>query len=214
MVNSKIKKIIFLTFLIIPCTGYTSKIKLGLHGGINFSTITASNATKEFNMGKGFLPGILFGIISEYSLDNDIHLVTEINYSSKGYLNNQSGVRVKSYSKYFTIPIKVRVYTENKLGLEIGPYFGFAFREYSKNNLTKTKVYGSIGNNIFNEPPDTLKPFDLGIQSGLSYALNNINIAGLISFGILNIRPGGGLGSSIRNLSTQIRATYNLLNLD
>ena len=118
MVNSNIKKIIFLTFLIIPYTGYTSKIKLGLHGGINFSTITASNATKEFNMGKGFLPGLLFGIVSEYSLDNDIHLVTEINYSSKGYLNNQSGVRVKSYSKYFTIPIKVRVYTENKLGLK------------------------------------------------------------------------------------------------
>jgi len=214
MVNSKIKKIIFLTFLIIPYTGYTSKIKLGLHGGINFSTITASNATKEFNMGKGFLPGIVFGIVSEYSLDNDIHLVTEINYSSKGYLNNQSGVRVKSYSKYFTIPIKVRVYIENKLGLEIGPYFGFAFREYSKNNLTKTKIYGSIGYNIFNEPPDTLKPFDLGIQSGLSYGLNNINISGLISFGILNIRPGGGLGSSIRNLSTQIRVVYNLLNLD
>ena len=41
-----------------------------------------------------------------------------------------------------------------------------------------------------------------------------MNIAGLISFGILNIRPGGGLGSSIRNLSTQIRVTYNLLNLD
>ena len=63
MVNSKIKKIIFLTFLIIPYTGYTSKIKLGLHGGINFSTITASNATKEFNMGKGFLPRYNFPII-------------------------------------------------------------------------------------------------------------------------------------------------------
>ena len=105
MVNSKIKKIIFLIFLISPNVGYTNKIKLGLNGGINFSTITASNATKEFNMGKGFLPGMLLGIVSEYELDNDLYLITEINYSSKGYSNNQLAIRVKSYSKYLTIPL-------------------------------------------------------------------------------------------------------------
>ena len=214
MVNSKIKNLIFLVFLISPYYGYTNKLKLGLNGGINFSTITASNATKEFNMGKGFLPGMLLGITSEYELDNDLYLITEINYSSKGYSNNQLAIRVKSYSKYLTVPVKIKIYTQNMLGLEIGPYFSIAMKEYLKNNITKTKVYGSIGNNILSEPPDTLKPFDFGIQTGLSYSLNNINLAGMISFGIFNIRPGGGLGSSIRNLSTQIRVSYNLFNLD
>ena len=214
MVNSKIKNLIFLVFLISPYFGYTNKLKLGLNGGINFSTITASNATKEFNMGKGFLPGMLLGITSEYELDNDLYLITEINYSSKGYSNNQLAIRVKSYSKYLTVPVKIKIYTQNMLGLEIGPYFSVAIKEYLKNNITKTKVYGSIGNNILSEPPDTLKPFDFGIQTGLSYSLNNLNLAGMISFGIFNIRPGGGLGSSIRNLSTQIRVSYNLFNLD
>lgn len=214
MVNSKIKNLIFLVFLISPYYGYTNKLKLGLNGGINFSTITASNATKEFNMGKGFLPGMLLGITSEYELDNDLYLITEINYSSKGYSNNQLAIRVKSYSKYLTVPVKIKIYTQNMLGLEIGPYFSIAMKEYLKNNITKTKVYGSIGNNILSEPPDTLKPFDFGIQTGLSYSLNNINLAGMISFGIFNIRPGGGLGSSIRNLSTQIRVSYNLFNLN
>ncbi|MEL0009519.1 MAG: outer membrane beta-barrel protein [Flammeovirgaceae bacterium] len=212
--NSKIKNLIFLVFLISPYYGYTNKLKLGLNGGINFSTITASNATKEFNMGKGFLPGMLLGITSEYELDNDLYLITEINYSSKGYSNNQLAIRVKSYSKYLTVPVKIKIYTQNMLGLEIGPYFSIAMKEYLKNNITKTKVYGSIGNNILSEPPDTLKPFDFGIQTGLSYSLNNINLAGMISFGIFNIRPGGGLGSSIRNLSTQIRVSYNLFNLN
>ena len=214
MVNSKIKNLIFLVFLISPYFGYTNKLKLGLNGGINFSTITASNATKEFNMGKGFLPGMLLGITSEYELDNDLYLITEINYSSKGYSNNQLAIRVKSYSKYLTVPVKIKIYTQNMLGLEIGPYFSVAIKEYLKNNITKTKVYGSIGNNILSEPPDTLKPIDFGIQTGLSYSLNNLNLAGMISFGIFNIRPGGGLGSSIRNLSTQIRVSYNLFNLD
>ena len=214
MVNSKIKNLIFLVFLISPYYGYTNKLKLGLNGGINFSTITASNATKEFNMGKGFLPGMLLGIVSEYELDNYLYLITEINYSSKGYSNNQLAIRVKSYSKYLSVPIKIKIYTQNMLGIEIGPYFSVAIKEYLKNNITKTKVYGSIGNNILSEPPDTLKPFDFGIQTGLSYSLNNLNLAGMISFGIFNIRPGGGLGSSIRNLSTQIRVSYNLFNLD
>ena len=214
MVNSKIKNLIFLVFLISPYFGYTNKLKLGLNGGINFSTITASNATKEFNMGKGFLPGMLLGITSEYELDNDLYLITEINYSSKGYSNNQLAIRVKSYSKYLTVPVKIKIYTQNMLGLEIGPYFSVAMKEYLKNNITKTKVYGSIGNNILSEPPDTLKPFDFGVQTGLSYSLDNINLSGMISLGILNIRPGGGLGSSIRNLSTQIRVSYNLFNLD
>ena len=214
MVNSKIKNLIFLIFLISPCFGYTNKLKLGLNGGINFSTITASNATKEFNMGKGFLPGMLLGIVSEYELDNDLYLITEINYSSKGYSNNQLAIRVKSYSKYLSVPIKIKIYTQNMLGIEIGPYFSVAMKEYLKNNITKTKVYGSIGNNILSEPPDTLKPFDFGVQTGLSYSLDNINLSGMISLGILNIRPGGGLGSSIRNLSTQIRVSYNLFNLD
>lgn len=214
MVNSKIKNLIFLIFLISPNFGYTNKLKLGLNGGINFSTITASNATKEFNMGKGFLPGMLLGIVSEYELDNYLYLITEINYSSKGYSNNQLAIRVKSYSKYLSVPIKIKIYTQNMLGIEIGPYFSVAMKEYLKNNITKTKVYGSIGNNILSEPPDTLKPFDFGVQTGLSYSLDNINLSGMISFGILNIRPGGGLGSSIRNLSTQIRVSYNLFNLD
>jgi len=214
MVNSKIKNLIFLIFLISPYFGYTNKLKLGLNGGINFSTITASNATKEFNMGKGFLPGMLLGIVSEYELDNDLYLITEINYSSKGYSNNQLAIRVKSYSKYLSVPIKIKIYTQNMLGIEIGPYFSVAMKEYLKNNITKTKVYGSIGNNILSEPPDTLKPFDFGVQTGLSYSLDNINLSGMISLGILNIRPGGGLGSSIRNLSTQIRVSYNLFNLD
>ena len=47
-----------------PFFGFTNKLKLGLHGGINFSTISASNAPKEFNMAKGFLPGLLIGLSS------------------------------------------------------------------------------------------------------------------------------------------------------
>ena len=212
--KSKIKNIIFIILIAFPFFGFTNKLKLGLHGGINFSTISASNAPKEFNMAKGFLPGLLIGLSGELKLNDDILLITEINYSSKGYSNNQTGIRVKSYSQYLTVPIKLKIYTQKSLGLEIGPYIGIAVKEFLKNNITKTKVFGSIGNNINIEPPNTLKPLDLGIQSGVSYKLNNINFSGLVSFGILNIRPGGGYGSSIRNVSTQIKVSYDIFKFD
>jgi len=80
-VKSKIKNIIFIILIAFPFFGFTSKLKLGLHGGINFSTISASNAPKEFNMAKGFLPGLLIGLSSELKLNDDILLINEINYS-------------------------------------------------------------------------------------------------------------------------------------
>ena len=33
-----------------------------------------------------------------------------------------------------------------------------------------------------------------------------------LSYGLLNTRPGGGQGLSIRNLSTQIRLSYDIFN--
>ena len=70
--KSKIKNIIFITLIAFPFVGFTNKLKLGLHGGVNFSTISASNAPKEFNSAKGFLPGLLIGLSNEVKLNDDI----------------------------------------------------------------------------------------------------------------------------------------------
>ena len=76
--KSKIKNIIFIILIAFPFFGFTNKLKLGLHGGINFSTISASNAPKEFNMEKGFLPGLLIGLSSENKLNDDIYLLLKL----------------------------------------------------------------------------------------------------------------------------------------
>ena len=199
--------LIFLSF-----NGFSNKLKLGLHTGINFSTILASNSSDDFNYGKGFLPAEFHGLKVEYLIEDDIFLVTELNYSVKGYTNNQSGVRVRSYSNYITMPFRAKIISSENLSIELGSYFGFAIREYLINNITKNKVFGRIGNNLNNEPPDTLKPLDLGLQFGLNYNFNKIAIGGFLSYGLLNTRPGGGQGISIRNLSTQLRVSYNIYN--
>ena len=199
--------LIFFSFNVFP-----NKLKLGLHSGINFSTILASNSSDDFNYGKGFLPAEFHGLKVEYLIEDDIFLVTELNYSVKGYTNNQLGVRVRSYSNYITMPFRAKIISSENLSIELGSYFGFAMREYLINNITKNKVFGRIGNNLNNEPPDTLKPLDLGLQFGLNYNFNKIAIGGFLSYGLLNTRPGGGQGISIRNLSTQLRVSYNIYN--
>jgi hypothetical protein len=204
MINSKIKFYLIILLFFSQFKGYTDKIKLGFNTGINLSTITSSNSSEEFNLGKGFLPGLAVGILSEYFVDDDYSLVIEANYSTKGFTMNQMGVRVRSYSKYLEIPFRLKYYSSNDLAFEMGPYLGIALKEYIKNNISSSKVYGQIGNDF----SDVLKPFDLGAQGGVSFNKNDFSLGIIISYGILNIRPAGGLGSSVRNLNTQVRFNY------
>ena len=210
----KIKFYSALVLIFLSFNGFSNKLKLGLHTGINFSTILASNSSDDFNYGKGFLPAVFHGLKMEYLIEDDFFLVSELNYSVKGYTNNQFGVRVRSYSNYITIPFRAKIISSENVSIELGSYLGFAFREYLINNITKNKVFGRIGNNLNNEPPDTLKPLDLGLQFGLNYNFNKIAIGGFLSYGLLNTRPGGGQGVSIRNLSTQLRVSYDIFNLN
>ena len=209
---SKNKFFLLLILLYLPNKGFASNLKVGLHSAIGFSTISATNAPREFNIGKGFLPGFHFGLSSEFILYNNYNIVTEINFSSKGYSNIFSGIRVRSHYNYITIPIKLKTRISEQIYFQFGPYIGIAIKEYIKNNVSDQKVYGSIGNSINSEPPNTLKPFDFGLETGIAYEFENFSIGCFLSYGILNTRPGGGIGSSIRNLSTQIRFHYNILN--
>ena len=204
MINSKIKFYLLILLFFLQFKGYTNKIKLGFNTGINFSTIVNSNPSDQFNNGRGFLPGLAFGLNTEYLIRDGYSLLFEINYSTKGFTINQTGVRVKSFYKYFEIPFRLKYYSSRQFAMEVGPYIGIAFKEYLKNNITKSKVYGNIGNDY----DDELKPLDIGAQGGISYNKNDFSIGLYISYGILNIRPAGGFGSSIRNLSTQVRFNY------
>ena len=204
MINSKIKFYLLILLFFLQFKGYTNKIKLGFNTGINFSTIVNSNPSDKFNNGRGFLPGIAFGLNTEYLIRDDYSLLFEINYSTKGFTINQTGVRVKSFYKYFEIPFRLKYYSSTQFAIEVGPYIGIAFKEYLKNNITKSKAYGNIGNDY----DDELKPLDIGAQGGISYNKNDFSLGLYISYGILNIRPAGGFGSSVRNLSTQVRFNY------
>ena len=204
MINSKIKFYLLILLFFLQFKGYTNKIKLGFNTGINFSTIVNSNPSDQFNNGRGFLPGLAFGLNTEYLIRDGYSLLFEINYSTKGFTITQKGVRVKSFYNYFEIPFRLKYYSSSQFAIEVGPYIGIAFKEYLKNNITKSKVYGNIGNDY----DDELKPLDIGAQGGISYNKNDFSIGLYISYGILNIRPAGGFGSSIRNLSTQVRFNY------
>ena len=212
--NLKIKFYVPLILFLISHNVYSNKIKLGLQTGINFSTISATNAPDEFSYGKGFLPAYVIGLTSEYYINSEYGFISEINYSIKGYKMDILGIKVRSYSNYLEVPLRLKYKQSQYLAIEFGPYFGIALSEYLKNNLTKSKVAGNIGNKINNEPPDTLKPFDFGFQMGVSYNLNKFIIGGFLSYGVLNTRPGGGSGSSVRNLTTQLKISYDLINFD
>ncbi len=210
----KVNILKFFLLLISPFFSYSNNIKLGLFSSVNFSTISATNSNDQFNNGKGFLPGYDFGLSFENEFDSDYSLVYSIGYTTRGYSTDQLGIRIKSFSKYLEIPVKIHYKLINGFAFQAGPYFGIALKEFITNNISKSKSYGKIGNNIYREPPDTLKRLDLGVQTALLYNLNKFDLGFVLTLGILNTRPGGGIGSSVRNLSTQIRLIYNFWKIE
>ncbi len=78
--NLKIKFYVPLILFLISHNVYSNKIKLGLQTGINFSTISATNAPDEFSYGKGFLPAYVIGLTSEYYINSEYGFISEINY--------------------------------------------------------------------------------------------------------------------------------------
>ena len=144
--NLKIKFYVPLILFLISHNVFSNKIKLGLQTGINFSTISATNAPDEFSYGKGFLPAYVIGLTSEYYINSEYGFISEINYSIKGYKMDVLGIKIRSYSNYLEVPLRLKYKQSKYLAIEFGPYFGIALSEYLKNNLTKSKVAGYIGN--------------------------------------------------------------------
>ena len=186
-------------------------IILTIMGGVVIAYDTSGFELKGsiFAIMAAFCYSCLFIIVRKRSSNLNMMMVATLRSLGVSII----GVLYLLFSDRFLLPSNIDL-IYMLIGGTCGPYIGIAVKEFLKNNITKTKVFGSIGNNINIEPPNTLKPLDLGIQSGVSYKLNNINFSGLVSFGILNIRPGGGYGSSIRNVSTQIRVSYDIFKFD
>ena len=195
----KFKNYLIIIILFFSYKNLYSQIDIGIHGGLNLSTISLPKIDIS-DVGIGFLPAYSLGVRINYKIVNDYSFIQEINYSIKGHKVNILGTKEYYNNSYIEMPFLVS-YKPQNISFEVGPYLGFALKQVIRNSSIDYVDYGKIGNNQDDE--DTLKPIDIGVKFGISISLEKIVLRCSAAFGISNTRPGGGGGNSVKNISTQ-----------
>ena len=194
----KFKNYLIIIFLFFSCKNLYSQIDIGIHGGLNLSSISLPKIDIS-DVGIGFLPAYSFGVRINYEIVNDYSFVQEINYSIKGYKVNILGIKEYYNNSYIEMPFLFS-YKPQNISIDLGPYVSFALNEAIKNSLVDNINYGRVGNN--QADGDTLKPLDIGIKLGVGFGLERLVFRSSIAFGISNVWPGRS-GNSVKNISTE-----------
>ena len=194
----KFKNYLIIIILFFSFKNLYSQIDIGIHGGLNLSSISLPKIDIS-DVDIGFLPAYSLGVRINYKIVNDYSFIQEINYSIKGYKVNILGIKEYYNNSYIEMPFLFS-YKPQNISFEVGPYLGFALKQVIRNSSTDDDYYGKIGNN---QDYDTLKPIDIGVKLGISISLEKIVLRSSAAFGISNTRPGGGGGNSVKNISTQ-----------
>ena len=122
----KFKNYLIIIFLFFSCKNLYSQIDIGIHGGLNLSSISLPKIDIS-DVGIGFLPAYSLGVRINYKIVNDYSFIQEINYSIKGHKVNILGIKEYYNNSYIEMPFLVS-YKPQNISFEVGPYLGFALK--------------------------------------------------------------------------------------
>jgi hypothetical protein len=180
------KKILLLA--VVTALGFANvnaqEIKFGAKGGLNFASISGDN-TK----GIGAVTSFNFGVLSEIPISDKFSFQPELMYSGQGYSFSDNTIALS----YLNIPLMGKYYLTKGLSVEAGPQIGFLFS--AKNDKTDIK--------------DSFNTFDLGVNFGLGYKLDNgLNFGARYNLGLTDINNLEGSSSKNKNGVFQISIGY------
>ena len=211
------KKTITFLFIIITM-GLHAQIKYGVNIGLNNSkgrfenVVTNSNSSVKSNF------GIKIGGFVEFKINSKLALQTGLNYDQKsgeietttnlGELDKtlpNSSLKIigKFNPQYLEIPINLKYVVfsklKNKLGIIGGLYVGYGIGGTKSVDISYINIPSAVKDllpsgitssniNFGNENSD-LRPFDMGLNAGLDYNLNKIQLRVQYQLGFSNLVP-------------------------
>ena len=98
----KFKNYLIIIILFFSCKNLYSQIDIGIHGGLNLSSISLPKIDIS-DVGIGFLPAYSLGVRINYKIVNDYSFIQEINYSIKGHKVNILGIKEYYNNSSFNI---------------------------------------------------------------------------------------------------------------
>ena len=156
-----------------------SKLKLGVNGGLTYSSFRGNPQIETLDAGFDFLVGVSF----EYQLKERLSLVANINYDRKTATDNPyiqiienpddpsfyGKVKIKFRNQYLSLPIllKYKFGTNNSFFINGGPFLSYLLKSELTNNYDDTS----------SDQTDNFKTLDYGLTFGFgkTFKLKNNN---------------------------------------
>lgn len=139
-------------------------VNFGARAGINISSFTDDQAFNADNM-----LGLHIGVFGRYRVGSHLAGKLELIYSMQGARADEFSI-FKDYAinlNYLKIPVLAEVIFNNKLFVEIGPYFGFLVG--SNQSFEDLEQDGS-----FNVNADETNTVDIGFAIGATYYISDL----------------------------------------
>lgn len=170
------KAYLIILFFTIVFRELDGQISLGLSSGINLPTARFVNF-KKIKPSRGIF--YFVGITPEYHLNSKISILTDIQFSQKGYLdkeNVQSSYYRYRYSYVDFLP-QLEYKIHKHIGIGLGFNFGFEIKEKSRPNETwqSTSEF------------DLIKTFDFGLVGSIKGHYRGFNLFLRYNYGLANI---------------------------
>jgi long-subunit fatty acid transport protein len=214
------KKLVFtllLAFFYINSNFAQSKLKIGIIGGLTYSSFRGNSQIETLDAGLDFLAGFSF----EYQFKERLSLVANINYDRKtatdkpyieiienpedpGFYGN---IKIKFKNQFISLPIllKYKFGTNNSFYVNGGLFMSYMLKSELSNDYDNTS----------SDETDNYKSMDFGITFGLGKSFkmknnNEINIEIRESLGLSNISDVPVLNNgSIKTNSISMICNYN-----
>jgi Outer membrane protein beta-barrel domain len=157
-----------------------SEFKLGVLGGINFSSIDANNSSS-----KKALTGVNFGIFAKLPITNSFAIQPEIYFTTKGAELTYQNVFVDGTAKfnlnYVEVPFLAVFKIVPGFNFQLGPYASYLMSSNVKN------VSDLNFNFETNIDSGEFRKFDTGIAAGLGFEGKSLGIGVRYNLGLITV---------------------------
>lgn len=223
------KKITFLFFTIVLITLKTSaqdsKVKFGIQGGLNYSSLRGYDGFVDDNPGFAYL----FGFSFQHEIQENLSIKVDLNYERKAQIskstinlidNSESPLPIEqsiykskttTYLNYIVLPIMLKYNFSNDKSFYIngGPYLGYLLKSGIKSESNAPSIYnGDV------EDTKNRKSLDYGISAGIGKEFkfnenHNFYIELRENLGLANIAKGEIInGGTIKTNSLNLLAGF------
>jgi hypothetical protein len=185
----KNSKIIILILLLINLTQFSfaqgtdesSKLRLGVKGGVNFSNIYTQNVEDN-----SVLIGFNVGVFAKLPLTKSFAVQPELLYTTKGaeltYNNYFVNGSAKFNLNYIELPVLLVINLTHNFNFHAGPYVAYLVDANATNNPKGTLF--DLQNNLNNEDYNR---FDTGLCAGVGFDAKHISFGVRYNYGLQKV---------------------------